>query len=326
MELRRVQETKGGTFFVTLPKDWAVKNGIAKGSVVSASEASNGRLVVDPHYNLEPTAQTATVKPSPYLSREIIGKYLLGYDIIRVEAKDRITTDQRRIVKEVTRRLVGLEIVGEDQANIAIRCFVPPSAFPPEGTLRHEHTLASGMFRDAITAMIEGDAQLARRVIDRDNEVDRQYFLLVRILRTIIQNPSLSEKLGLRPIGCLDYRLTASLVESVGDQSSQIGEHAASLEGKRLDGEAAQSLSGLHKVVYESYTDAMTAFFFRDITMAESVREKREVVEEMCRNVESVSSPEATEIAQTLASVVSIIRRIYDYSVDISDLTTPRVR
>ena len=324
MELRKIQETKGGTFFVTLPKDWAIKNGITKSSVVSASESSNGRLVIDPHYNLEPSPQTVTVKPTPFLSREIIGKYLLGYDIIRVEAKDRITMDQRKIVKEATRRLVGLEIVEEDQANIVVRCFVPPSAFPPERTLRYEHSLASDMFRDSVTAMIEGDAQLGRSVVARDNEVDRQYFLLVRILRTIIQNPSLSEKLGLHPIDCLDYRLTASLVESVADQSSEIGGYAVSLENAKPHSDVAQSLSDLQRVVYESYTDAMAAFFSRNVSMAESVREKREAVEEMCHNIDSVSTTLSLETAQTLAAVVPIIQRIYDCSVDISDLTTPR--
>ncbi len=326
MELRKVQKTGGGTFFVTLPKDWALQSGITKGSVVSTSVASNGRLVIDPQYNLEPAPQTATIKPGPYLSREIIGKYLFGYDIIRIEAKDRISIDQRRIVKEATRRLVGLEIVEEDHANIAVRCFVQPSAFPPEGTLRYEHLLASAMFRDAGTALIEGDAQLAGSVAARDNEVDRQYFLLVRVLRTIVQEPGLSEKVGVRPIDCLDYRLTASLVESVGDQSSQIAEHAVRLGGARLDDKVLRSLSNLHNAVYETYTDAMTAFFSRNISVADSVRQKREVVEDLCRNAESLSGSLSVEQAQTLSSVVSSLDRIYDCSVDISDLTTPRVR
>ena len=326
MELRKVQKTRGGTFFVTLPKDWALKNGMTRGSVVSTSIASDGRLLIDPHYNLEPTPQTAAVKPSPHLSREIIGKYLFGYDIIRVEGKDRITIDQREIVKEACRRLVGLEIVEEDQANIGMQCVLDPSILSPEQTLRREHGITSGMFRDAVTALIDGDVQLARGVVARDNEVDRQYFLLVRILRTIIQNPSLSEKLSVHPIDCLDYRLAASLVESIADQSSQIAEHAAQLQGTKMGGETSRSLLNLHKIVYESYTDAMTAFFSRNISIADSVRDKRGVVEEMYHNVESISSALSMEIAQALTSVVSFIMRIYDHSVDISDLTTPRVR
>jgi phosphate uptake regulator len=324
MELRKVQETRGGTFFVTLPKDWALKSGISRGSVVSASVTSNGRLIIDPEYNLEPTPQTITVKPSPHLRREVIGKYLLGYDVIRVEAKDRITMEQREIVKETSSRLVGLEIIEEDYAKIVMQCLLEPSALPPEKILRREHLIASGMYRDAVTALIEGDVPLAKSVMARDSEVDRLYFLLVRVLRTVIQNPSLSEKLEVHPIDCLDHRLVASLVESVGDQSSQIAEYAVRLESTKLGEEAAVSLSGLHKAVYESYRDAVTAFFSRNISIAESVRDRKALVEEMYCKVESLSNTLSMEVAQNLISAISLMSRIYDHSVDISDLTTPK--
>ncbi len=326
MELRKVQETRGGTFFVTLPKDWALKNGIGRGSVVSTSITSNGRLVVDPRYNLEPTQQTATIKPSQHLSREIIGKYLLGYDVIRVEAKDRITMEQREIVKDASRRLIGLEIIEEDYAKIVMQCLLEPSALSPEKILRREHLIATSMYRDAITALIEGDVQLAKSVTARDNEVDRLYFLLVRILRTVVQNPSLSEKLEVQPIDCLDYRLTASLVESVGDQSLQIAEYAVRLNGTKLNDDVSRSLLEFHNVVYESYTDAFAGFLSRNISIADSVRDKRDTVEGLSNKVESACNTFPMETAQNLISVISLVTRIYDHSVDISDLTTPKVR
>ncbi|MDH5788943.1 MAG: phosphate uptake regulator PhoU, partial [Candidatus Bathyarchaeota archaeon] len=83
MELRKVQRTGGGTFFVCLPKDWAKKNGLQRSSLVSISETSNGRLIIDAKYSAERTPQVVVVKPTPLLDREIVGKYLLGYDIIR---------------------------------------------------------------------------------------------------------------------------------------------------------------------------------------------------------------------------------------------------
>lgn len=99
-----------------------------------------------------------------------------------------------------------------------------PSTFPPQKILRREYSIASGMHRDSVT-----DVHLAKNVIARDNEVNRLYFLLVRILRTVIQNPDLSEKLGINPIDCLDFHLPASLVESIHDQSACIGEKAIEL-------------------------------------------------------------------------------------------------
>jgi len=326
MELRKVQTTRGGTFFVTLPKEWAKRNGVNRGSIIATLETADGRLVIDPRYNLEPAPLTITIKPTAYLDREIIGKYLLGYDIIRVEAKDRITPEQREIVKRASSRLIGLEIIEEDYAKIVMQCLLEPSALPPEKILRREHSISSGMYRDAVTALVEGDIQLARGVVSRDNEVNRLYFLLVRILRTIIQNPSLSDKLEIYPIDCLDYRLTASLVESVGDQSAQMAEHAIRMEGSKLTKEASQPLLNLHKVVHESYDDAVTAFFSRNIPIAESVRGKRDLVEELYRKVESVANTQPVEVSQCLLSVLSLMERIYDHSVDISDLTIPRLR
>jgi phosphate uptake regulator len=325
MELRKIQKTRGGTFFVTVPKEWAIKNGIKRGSVISTSITSDGHLVIDPQYNLEPTPQTIVVKPTPHLSREIIGKYLLGYDIVRIEAKERITMEQREIIKETSSRLIGLEIIEEDYAKVVMQCLLEPSALPPERVLRREHLITSGMYGDALTALVESDVQLAKSVISRDNEADRLYFLLVRILRTIIQNPSLNEKLAVSPIDCLDYRLTASLVESVGDLSSQIAEYVVRLNGKKLDMEALEPLTKLYKIVHESYKDAIAAFLSRSISIAASVRDRKADVTEMHHKIESVCNALPMDIAQNIISVTSLVSQIYDYSVDISDLTTPKI-
>jgi len=324
MELRKIQKTRGGTFFVTLPKEWALKNGITRGSVVYTSVSSNGRLIIDPKYDLEPQPLTVTIKPSPYLSREIIGKYLLGYDMIRISARERITIEQREIVKETVSRLIGLEIIEEDQANIIIQCLLQPAALPPDKILRREYLISFGMLRDSMTSILQGDTQLARSVIARDNEVDRLYFLVVRILRTIIQNPRLSEKLEVYPIDCLDYRLTASLVESVGDQASQIAEHSLGIEGAKLPKDVITALQSLHEHVNEAYQDAVAAFFSRSISLAESVRDKEEKVEKLCEAAESACAKLTTETYQRIISVISLISRIYDHSVDISDLTIPK--
>ena len=67
MELRKVQKTSGGTFFVCLPKDWAERSGINKGSVVSVSERVDGRLVIDAEYGVERPLAVVAIKPTPLL-------------------------------------------------------------------------------------------------------------------------------------------------------------------------------------------------------------------------------------------------------------------
>jgi phosphate uptake regulator len=325
MELRRVQRTSGGTFFVCLPKDWATRTGLSRSSVVSLSETADGRLFIDAKYSAERAPQVVVIRPTSLLDREIVGKYLLGYDIIRVEAKDRMSAEDRERIKLASSRLIGLEIVEEDYSKIVLQCLLEPSAYPPEKILQREHSIASSMHRDAVTALIESDVHLAKNVIARDNEVNRLYFLLVRILRTVIQNPGLSEKLGILSIDCLDYRLIASLVEGIGDQSVQVAELAVKLENVRVAKELAQLLLKLHRVGFEAHENALKALFTRDIALAESVRNEVKNVSSLYDEIESVVQTQYIDIApQILAAAVSL-SRIYEHGLDMADLVMPKM-
>jgi phosphate uptake regulator len=324
MELRRVQKTSGGTFFVCLPKEWASRTGLARSSVVALSETTDGRLVLDAKYRAERTPQTVVLKPTPLLDREIVGKYLLGYDIIRVEAKDRMSTEDRDCIKQASSRLIGLEIVEEDYSKIVLQCLLEPSAYPPEKILQREHSIASSMHKDAVTAFVESDAHLAKNVMSRDNEVNRQYFLLVRILRTVIQNPGLSEKLGILPIDCLDYRLVASLVEAVGDQSVQVAELTIKLGKAQVAKELTQLLMKLHRVASESNENALKSLFSRDIALAESVRAEQKSALNLYGEIEAAVQRYNTDVAPQVLATSSSISRIYDHSLDIADLVMPK--
>ena len=325
MDLRKVQKTSGGTFFVCLPKGWAERSGISKGSVVSVSERVDGRLVIDAKYGTERVPEVAIVKPGPLLYREIMGKYLLGFDVIRVEGKERISVEGRERVKETVRRLVGLEIVEEDYMRIVMQCLLEPSAYPPEKILRREYSIAAGMHRDAVTALVDGDVHLAKNVVARDDDVNRLYFLLVRILRTVIQNPGLSEKLGILPIDCLDYRLVASLVESIGDQSVMVAQKAMGLEGVELGKDVLGAVTKLHGFVFDAHERALRALFGRDVALAESLRvEGRKRFVSMFQEVENVVGSLSGDVAPHVLAVVSFLGRIFDAGVDIADLVMPK--
>ncbi|TEU04295.1 phosphate uptake regulator PhoU [Candidatus Bathyarchaeota archaeon] len=324
MDLRKVQRTSGGTFFVCVPKEWAERSGLQRSSVVAVSEMADGRLCVDPKYDVEHVPRVAVVRPSPYLDREIVGKYLLGYDVIRVEAKDRISPVDRERVKQASSGLVGLEIIEEDYSKIVMQCLLEPSTFPPEKVLRREYSIASDMHRDAVTALVEGDVHLAKNVVARDNEVNRLYFLLVRSLRTVVQNPGLSEKLGVLPIDCLDYRLMASLVESIGDRSVQIAGKVVKLKGVKLPKKLLQLVMRFHRLVYEAHENALRAVFSRNVSVAESVRNERENVLSVFGEVEAEVGGLSVDVATHVLAVASLMNRIYDNSVDIADLVMPK--
>jgi len=326
MTLRKLQRTGGGTFFVCLPKEWAERLNMKRGSVVSVEETAEGRLVIDPKYDVERLPQTVTLEPNALLDREIVGKYLLGYDVIRIEAKEHITAEQRDLVKQAVRRLVGLEIIEEDYKSIVMQCLLEPASLTPERILKREYNFAAGMQRDAVTALIDGDVHLSANIVARDDEVNRLYFLLVRILRTVIRDPRLSERLKITPIDCLDYRLVASFVEGLGDQSVQIAETATALKGTKLAKKVSEALLKLHNAVLNAHENALNALFNHDITLAESIRNKRTDIKALIHDIEILAKNE--ENVNTLGSIVSAantLGRIYELSIDTADLVMPRL-
>ncbi|MDW8039975.1 MAG: PhoU domain-containing protein [Nitrososphaerota archaeon] len=321
---RKIQRTPSGTFFVCLPKDWAERFGLKRGAVVAVSETSDGKLLIDPEYGATPSPRTIVLRPGPYLSREIIGKYLLGFDIIRVEGKENISFEMRETVKKTVSHLIGLEIIEEDYSKMVLQCLLEPSSFPPEKILRRGYAIAAGMHRDVVNALVNGDVHMAKSVIARDEEVNRLYFLLVRILRTIIQNPSLSEKLGVQPIECLDYRLAASLVENIGDECVRTALKVMELKGLKLTDPFKKLIVEFHTLLFEAHENALNAFFEGNIALAEAVRNMRDELGKALGAVEKSAKEQSLEAMPHILAAVSTLHQIYEHSVDIADLVMPK--
>ena len=319
-ELRKVQRTATGTFFVCLPRSWAEEHGLRKGVLVALDETSDGKILVDPKYGAEQLPRVATLTTGPYLEREIIGRYLLGFDIIRIEAKERIDFDVRNVVKATVGSLIGLEIVEENYSRIVLQCLLEPSGFPPEKILRRNYAIVAGMTRDVVNSFVGADLQRAKSVIARDDESNRLYFLLVRILRTIIQNPHLSEKLGITPIECLDYRLAASLIEAIGDASVNIAAKTIELNGVKPSEELQKLLFGLQAICYDAHEQALKSFAAKDITLAENVRNMHKKMETLFADIEKVAKGQPVEVMPQILAASSFLRQIYEHSVDLADL------
>ncbi|HID90472.1 TPA: phosphate uptake regulator PhoU, partial [Candidatus Bathyarchaeota archaeon] len=252
MEFRRVQETGGGTFIVSLPKEWAARNSIRRGSVVAVHEQPDGRLLIDPAYE-RPAQPTETVVEYPakadHIAWAIIGAYLGGYDVIRVQGEKRIAPDDRELIARTIRRLVGLEIIDEDACSISAQCILDPSLLAPRKILRRMSVITGSMQEEAMASILENDGQLARSVISRDDEVDRLYFLAVRLLRSAVLSSRLASEFDISPISCLDYRVAAHLIESIGDYSVQIAERAVTMPKQGIPGELEPPLRALSEML-----------------------------------------------------------------------------
>jgi phosphate uptake regulator len=294
------------------------------GSIVAVGETSDGKLLIDPEYGVAPSPRVATLRSGPLLSREIIGNYLLGFDIIRIELSNRAGFEMRTTVKSTVDRLIGLEIVEEDSSSIVLQCLLEPSGFPPEKILRRSYAIAAGMHRDVVRSFVDGNVELAKSVVVRDDEGNRLYFLLVRILRTIVQNPGLSGKLGITSIECLDYRLVASLVEAIGDECVRVAQETIELKGVKLRAELKKLLLDFYACCFAAQENALSAFLIGNVPLAEGVREMQGKIEKAFADIEEVARAQSLDVVPIVLAAASFLRQIYEHSVDIADLVVPK--
>ena len=99
---RKVQKTGGSTYFVTLPKGWAEGVGIKPGVVVTLMPNDSGSLLLVPGSLSRVNRCAIELKDWDFdrFQREIISRYIVGYDIIEIR-RDRIRPEQRRMMREI---------------------------------------------------------------------------------------------------------------------------------------------------------------------------------------------------------------------------------
>ena len=203
---------------VSLPKDWIVENGLEKGSML-AIDINNGNIVIHAPKGGK-SKQIIIDYPSEYgaaISKEITGAYLLGYDLIIVKGRDAISYNDREIIKRAIERFVGLEIVDEDAYNIKAQFLLDENTLDPTKILQRMNSIINGMYKDTVRSFIDKNNSMLKIISRRDSEVNRQYFLLVRFIRSALQDLTLAERLNLSSIDILDYRIAANLFEGAGD-------------------------------------------------------------------------------------------------------------
>ena len=86
------------------------------------------------------------------------------------------------------------------------------------------NSIITGMFRETIYSFTVSEGwNLKKKIDSRDDEIDRQYFLLVRVIRTAIMNKKLASTLNLSNIDMLDYRIAANYLRKCRRFNSRIG-------------------------------------------------------------------------------------------------------
>ena len=217
--IRRLQRI-GNTTLVSIPKEWIIANNLEKGSEVQLEANRDILLVTSADDNMRQARDLTIYYPLPKeenVVADITGAYLLGYDLIQIKSKKSIPINDREKIRNSTRKLVGMEIVEEDATTVTMQFIMDSTTLNPQKILKRMSTIVLGMFDDILNTIILEEQTNLLTLPSRDNEVNRQYFLLVRLIRNTIIDKRLASAFNLENIDIIDYRVAANILEITGD-------------------------------------------------------------------------------------------------------------
>ena len=306
---------------VTLPKEWVDANNLKKSSEIEI-ETSQNSLSITANKDTRPSKEVVISYPLPKeenIVADITGAYLLGYDIIKIKGKTSIPIEDREKIRESMRRLVGVEIVEEESSSITIQFLLDATSLNPKKILKRMSTIAIGMFNETLEGLVSEDKTNLQTMSNRDIEINRQYFLLVRLIRSTMVDRRLASVFNLENIDILDYRIAANLLEMAGDTIVELANLISKTTVSKVE---LKKIYNIVKDIENIYKKSIDAFIANDRLLAiDSIKLYRKLLSEISKLRSSLE--QKRQIPIDFLDIVYMFDRIAKSWADIADLISP---
>jgi phosphate uptake regulator len=321
---RRLQQI-GSSILVSLPSMWIKNNNLKKGSIVPVHINRDNSISIFP--SQDDTDDRTKELTIPYSSvsmdmlvNQVYGGYLLGYDMITIKASSQISFEDADRIKKAIRKLVGLEIVDEDGFHISAQFLLDADTLDAEKILRRMSAIVAGMYRDMLEAvkLKQQNSSIRKVIIGRDDEVDRQYFLLVRLIRSAMMDQKLAVKLNLSNIDILDYRIAANLLESAGDY---IVDLANSIDLSYI--KIADKIVEAGVLVEKMHEKSVAAFVNKNRSESNAIVKMYDNFMEIKNSIKNSADSKSLESTVAVLNLIYSMDKIARCWVDVADLVKP---
>ncbi|RNJ74649.1 MAG: phosphate uptake regulator PhoU [Nitrosopumilus sp. B06] len=315
--IRRLQRI-GSTILVSLPKEWVDANRLEKGSQIELETAPDSISI---SANKErPTRDLTISYPLPKeenIVADITGAYLLGYDVIEIRSESIVPAEDREKIRNSMRWLVGMEIIEEDASHISMQFLLDSRTLNPEKILKRMSSIALGMYDDVSRGLVSNDASNLSTISNRDVEVNRQYFLLVRLIRSALVDRKLAGTFHLENIDVLDYRVAANLLENAGDYIVELSEYIMNSPLSDADSKILHEATRNFGMIAEK---SINAFTKPDRLLAIEAISMHKKLEEKLGKMRATSDK---QISIGLLDMIYMFERITRSWADVADLVKP---
>jgi phosphate uptake regulator len=219
--------------------------------------------------------------------------------------------------------VIGPEVLEETRTSLVLQDLSNPAEMSAEKSLRRMYMTTRAMHEDALEAVRTRDESLARDVEQRDEDVDRLYWMVAK-------QYSLAHLTGgvtaadWRRTGVHNYRLVAKLLERIGDHAERIALAAISLEDD-LDARLLKDLQAASGAALGILDDAFRALMARDLDAANGAVDRGAGLQRMVDGLTHRVAVRKGEELLALGAIVDSISRTGGYATDIAEIAINHV-
>lgn len=309
-----MQVSGGSSFIISLPKEWAIKNGIKKNDKVGVIEARDGNIVIIPKMKKikERVIEFDAEGDENYIFRLLLASYVDGYNIIILKSKE-IKPSIRNVVKKFIKCSIGFEIIEEGRHSIIIKDFLNPSELPFEKIISRIFSVVLSMHEDLIYAIRNRNEEILKDIIARDDDVDRLHWLISRQYNILSRN-IFGEEIF------INYPLLSRILERCADYAVRMAEGIKNLNkiGKELE----EKIISAEIFSLKIFKMSMKSFFGKNLEEANECIEMAKKINDKCVKINNEAIGKDAKSVIHIGQISDSIRRFAEYSADIAEYVT----
>jgi len=277
METRKLQQVGGGTYTVSIPKEWADAHALEAGMELRLYTHTDGSIVVrdaETDGGELATARAAVTAEDPALvERALQCAHAAGFETMTFvpggaagassdgssRASPEVFTDeQRRAARSVVRTLVGTDLVVDSETEITVEHLLDATNVSVRQSVSQLEFTVLSVHRRATAALVEGDASAPDRLAERRAEADRLRRMVERYFARSLVSLEDVDQLGVSRPALFDYYVTARALERVAGHGLHLACVAADRE-KGLPAAVASDVRATADVAHSAVESATAA-------------------------------------------------------------------
>ncbi|MEM2925295.1 MAG: phosphate uptake regulator PhoU, partial [Methanocellales archaeon] len=186
--------------------------------------------------------------------------------------------------------------------------------------LKRMYLFATSMHKDALQALIENNIDLARSVLQRDDEVDRLSLLILRQLISVLTNLRVPETTNLSILDYFNYYEAAQYIERIADHASRVSRMVLKLNGKNIPSDFLAKLEKASAFMNQMFELAFNSLMKQDLELADKAINFKQLVEKALLEADIKMFEFDSDMLFAIGIIKDSIDRSGDYCKNISEV------